>query len=113
MAITATTTNPAKLLLSLQQAIDDLSVETWEKDADSDFTPSASELKNRAWFRPRVDQTALTFRLVGPEKSTIDAALYGAYHGKMIETLLAHFPSQVSAVSATPTASPDDNFNPA
>ncbi|MCX6956600.1 MAG: hypothetical protein NTV51_31095 [Verrucomicrobia bacterium] len=113
MAIIATTTNPSKLLLSLQQAIDDGSIDTWEKDADSDFTPSAAEWKNRAWFRPRVDQTALTFRLVGPEKSKLDAAFYGAFHGRLIETLLAHFPTQLSGVAATPTVSPDDNFNPA
>lgn len=113
MAIVVTTTNPGKLLLAIQQSIEDLTVETWEKDADSDFTSTQSELKNRAWLRPRVDENALVLRLVGPEKSKIDAELYGAFHAQFVQILLTHFSAQISAIAVTPKISKDDNFNPA
>lgn len=113
MAIVATTTKPGLLLLNIQHAMDDLSVETWEKDAESDFTPTQSDLRNRAWMRPRVDENALVLRLIGPEKSKIDAELFGAFHGQFVQLLLTHFSTQITAISVTPGMSKDDNFNPA
>lgn len=100
MAIFVETPDAKVLLSQIKAAIDAGRVDTWEYDADGDFTHSAQQWIRKAWLRPTASSDGLRLRIIAPQGGTITNAIYGVYHGRFIEMLLTHFRSTVSSVSA-------------
>ncbi|MHB1528617.1 MAG: hypothetical protein ACYCXT_04160 [Acidiferrobacteraceae bacterium] len=91
MAIYFITETPKKLLAAYKKAIDDGHVSTWAYDTDGDFTHTADQWNRKAWLRPRVqDGKVLTLNILGPKDATLSTTVYAVYHGRFIESMLAH-----------------------
>jgi len=101
MAVVVTTANPSSLLSAIKMAIDNDEVQTWSYDADGDFTHSVEQWARRAWFRPVVREESLVFNIIPPRTRTVTRAVYGVYHGRLVEMLLNHFDKRFTEVSAT------------
>jgi hypothetical protein len=101
MAIIVTTENPAGLLAAIRKAIDGGHVTTWSYDADGDFTHTPSQWAYRAWLRPSIGSGKLLFGIVASTKFILSDEVYGIYHGRYIEMLLAHFSDKFGNASAT------------
>ncbi len=110
MALIIETTRPQALLNSIKKAIDDKNVETWSYDSDGDFTHSPEQWKNKAWLRPIVVEGKLKFGIIKPENANVSKLIYGVYHGRFIEMLLAHFDSEFSLATATAQITKDDSI---
>lgn len=113
MSVTVFTSKPNALLTAIKKAIDDNKVETWAYDQDGDFTHSPDQWRQKAWFRPAVQQGMLVFGLLGPTDVTMTKTIYGVYHGRFIEMLLAHFDADFGNVSATALGDSFDSFKTA
>ena len=102
MAIHFRTTTPKKLLAEFKTAIDEGKVVTWGYDTDGDFTHTAQQWKSRAWLRPKVTAgVELIFTIVKPQNSKISSEIYAIYHGRFIESMLAHCDSLFTEASAS------------
>jgi hypothetical protein len=110
MALIIETTRPQALLNSFKKAIDDKKVETWSYDADGDFTHSPEQLKSKAWLRPIFVEGKLKFGIIKLANTNVSKLIYGIYHGRFIEMLLAHFDSEFSLATATAQITKDDSF---
>lgn len=113
MAVMVQTTNPANLLASIKRAIDQGHIQTWSYDADGDFTHTPDQWRNQAWLRPNVVLGALKFGMLNNRNVKTTKALYGIYHGRFIEALLAHFDTNMSSIGATPMPVPGLDILPA
>jgi hypothetical protein len=101
MAIEVVTARPAALLSSIKKGIDENKIQTWAYDADGDFTHSAQQWNRQAWLRPSIQSGMLMFGIIAPKGKTISTEVYGIYHGRFIEMLLAHFDSSFSDATAS------------
>jgi hypothetical protein len=101
MAINFETSDPHNLLASFKKAINAKHVVTWSYDADGDFTHTPDQWKNRAWLRPVIYQGRLTMNLLGRKSVVTSKELYGVYHGRFIESMLAHCDSLFTSAIAT------------
>src|SRR5215469_419890 len=91
MAVYFETHTPKKLLEAYKKAIDDGHVTTWAYDKDGDFTHTADQWKRKAWLRPKVvEGKTLVFNVIKPKDETVSSVVYAVYHGRFIESLLAH-----------------------
>jgi hypothetical protein len=91
--ITFTTSNPQQLLSSLKEAIRKGHITTWS-DVNGDFTHTPSQWARKAFLRPTYYGNELRFAIIKPQGSTISTEVYAVYHGRFIETMLAHFDKQ-------------------
>ena len=107
MAIAFETSDPDRLLAAFKNAIDKKHVVTWTYDSDGDFTHTPSQWVYRAWFRPALFHGRLILNLLGRTDETTSSAVYGVYHGRFIESMLAHCDTLFNsgAASAMPTNS--------
>ncbi len=101
MAVRVFTDKPKSLLSAIRASIRGGSIDTWSTDADGDFTHSAEQWKNRAWFRPTVAEDRIIFNILGPRSKSLSRTVYGVYHGRLVEMLLTHFDEKFSRVSAS------------
>ena len=91
MAIYLVTDTPNKLLTAFKKAIDDGHVVTWSYDKDGDFTHTATQWKSLAWLRPSVvEKQRLVLNIMPPQSSKVSSEVYAIYHGRFIESMLAH-----------------------
>jgi hypothetical protein len=102
MAVTVVCNNPGQLLNEIKAAIASGVIQTWLLDNEGDFTHSPPQWKFKAWLRPRVAPSILTFNILAPTTEKMSKEIYGIYHGRFIEMLLAHF--DLKFVSATASA---------
>lgn len=93
MAVIVRTDHPAALLRDIKSGVRRGNIETWECDADGDFTHTPPQFSGKAWFRPKVDGDALVFHILGQKSMPMTKGIYAIYHGRFIEMLLAHFDS--------------------
>lgn len=96
MAIHFTTTSAASLLKEFDARISQTEakgkITTWKKSDDGKYyTHKAPEWANKAWFRPTIETTQLTFNIIKPQNSNISSVTYAYYHGHLLETFLNHF----------------------
>ena len=80
-------------------------------DDDGEFihvTPDRQWV-GKAWLRPQTISGVLFFGLVGEQGVKMTKAVYGVYHGRLIEMLLTHFDDDFSNVS--PTAQKDSDVD--
>ena len=101
MAIHFTTSNPSALLTALKAAVNAKQIETWAYDSDGDFTHTPPQWKNEAWLRPSVGTGVLTFNFIARNNVKTSKEVYAVYHGRFIETMLAHFDNMFSNADAT------------
>lgn len=101
MAVIVYTSNPSTLLQSIKSAISEAKVETWSTDADGDFTHSPEQWRLKAWFRPKIADDRLVFRILSPKNVRMSRVTYAVYHGRFIEMLLNHFDTKFQRAIAT------------
>lgn len=101
---------PNKLLAQVKKAIDDKRITTWAYDADGDFTHTADQWNKKAWLRPEVMADRLAFYIIRPKQATVSTTVYAIYHGRFIETMLAHCDDSFSIARATSLPSENDNL---
>jgi len=111
MAIFVFTGSPQVVWEKIRAAIGQGRIETWEIDTDNDLTHSPPQWKNKAWFRCYVNNDKLSFALFGVKGIAMTKVVYGVYHGRLIETLLAHFDTEFSSISATASRAQIDRFS--
>jgi len=102
MALTISTTDPDGLLKAIKEGIEKRQIETWACDSDGDFTHSPVQWNKKAWLRPKSANGVLSLELVTLKDVKVSAEIYGVYHGRFIEMLLAHFGSKLTQAIATP-----------
>jgi hypothetical protein len=110
MAIYFKTRTPKKLLAAYKKAIDDGHVVTWAYDADGDFTHTADQWNRKAWLRPRIREAeALALNILAPQDSSISSKIYAIYHGRFIESMLAHCDKLFDDATATAMPAREDS----
>lgn len=112
MAVLVLTANPQALLTAVRKGIDDGAINTWNYDADGDFTHVTADKQwaGKAWLRPSLQQGVLVFGLVGQEGVQMTKAIYGVFHGRFIEMLLTHFDTMFTTAVASASAAKVDLF---
>lgn len=108
MAVRAFTDQPAALLTAIKKAIDEEKITTWSIDSQGDLTHTPTQWARKAWMRPKVLDDRLLFNIVAVKNQTMSKTIYGLYHGRLIEMLLTHFDTQITAASATALATSGD-----
>ena len=101
MAIYFQTKDPSALLNTFKKKIDDKRVITWSYDKDGDFTHEVPQWKNSAWLRPRINTGQLALFVVCPKERKITTEVYAVYHGRFIESMLAHCDSMFTGGTAS------------
>lgn len=101
MAVRAFTSDSRYLLLALKKAIADGTITTWQIDNDGDLTHTSAQWEGKAWMRPKVLEDRLLFNIIAPKDDGVSKAVYGVYHGRLVQTLLIHFDDQINTVTAT------------
>ena len=96
------TAYPNNLLSEIKKAIDAKKIETWSYDSDGDFTHTPEQWNKKAWLKPNTESGDLQLKLIGQSGVETTKEVYGVYHGRFIEMLLAHFGSEFTSANATP-----------
>lgn len=112
MALYFETSNPKKLLDEFKKAIKEGRVATWSCDKDDDFTHTPDQWKNKAWLRPKIEPSKLTFHILGPTNTTITSLVYAVYHGRFIESMLLHCDNLFLNGIATAYPAGNDSVSP-
>lgn len=94
---------PAVILAVLKRKIDNKEIDTWEYDEDGDFTHSAPQWKNKAWFSPICKDDMLEFRILGRKETKMTKMEYSVYHGRFTEMLLNYFSNCIVTFELTPS----------
>jgi len=102
MTVVVTTADAAGLLASIKKSIDDGHIDTWEYDKEGDFTHNPPQWINKAWLRPDVSSGVLKFSIISPKSGAPTQQVLGVYHGRFIEMLFTHFPTEFTAAAAKP-----------
>jgi hypothetical protein len=109
MSIRFETKTPQKLLDTFKKAIDDGHVLTWSYDNDGDFTHTTEQWKNTAWLRPEIVKgESLVMSIIKPTDKKITSEIYAIYHGRFIESMLAHCDTLFDSGVATAMVSDGD-----
>lgn len=103
MAVVVECLAPAELLAAIKDAIHNNHVTTWSYDSDGDFTHTPDQWENQAWFDATVEPDRLIFGIIPSTVFTLTDTVYGVYHGRFIEMLLAHLSDQFTTAAATAT----------
>lgn len=102
--ITFNSASPQQLLVSLREAIRKGHITTWSEQ-NGYFTHTPTQWAHKAWLHPSIQGSELRFAIIKPQDTNITTEVYAVYHGRFIETMLAHFDKQFSNgfASAMPT----------
>lgn len=110
MAIIFKTQNPEILLKDFKKKIDDGVIQSWSYDQDGDFTHTPDQWKNKAWLRSKIRSNELVFFIIKPINQGISSLVYAVYHGRFIESMLAHCDSLFSSANASAFPSENDQI---
>ena len=108
MSVHLVTPYPNSLLSSFKKAIDDGRIVTWSYDTAGDFTHVPDQWKYKAWMRPKVQNDRLILIILKPTNGKINKEVYAVYHGRFIESALAHFDTDITNALATPLPADGD-----
>jgi hypothetical protein len=102
--ITFNSPNPQQLLASLREAIAKGHITTWSEEGGY-FTHTPAQWARKAWLQPIPVAGELRFAIINSRGFNVTTEVYAVYHGRFIETMLAHFDRQFSGgfASAMPT----------
>ena len=85
-------------------------ITTWERSDDGVYYTHTSEnWRKKAWFKPSVETSRLTFNIIKPTNCDVTTPVYGFYHGHLIETFLNHFDHDFEKAEARALATSGDN----
>ena len=101
MAVIVHVQRPKALLAKIYKGIDDKKILTWGYDREKDFYHTPEQWSGEGWFRPTTAPDLLVFGLIGRKNTQMTKMVYGAYHGRFIEMLLAHFDNEFTHATAT------------
>ena len=102
MAVIVSSAAPQKLWAAIKTAIEQAQIETWEFDNSKAFiTHKAVQWAKKAWLKPSVSNTTLTFNIMHPRGAKISTEVYAEYHALIIRLLLAKYDQMFSNVTAT------------
>jgi len=91
-------------IAEFKKAIDDKRVVTWAYDQDGDFYHMPQQWREKAWLRPTIyEGKTLTLNYLTRTGTALKED-YAVYHGRFIESMLAH--CDVLFTNATATALP-------
>ncbi len=113
MALIIPNSNPQALLNSIYKAIDNKSVATWiyeDHDGTRYLTHIPDQWKRKAWLKGVIYQGELRFGIIPPKNTKVTKEIYGVYHGRFIEMLLAHFDGSFDRVTATTQPTTPDSL---
>jgi len=99
-------TNPQKLLDAISEGIAAGDITTWQETSQGSFTFTAA--KNKAWFRPSVEDKFIVFNIIRPKGGNVSKEVYAVYHGQFSEMLLAYFDARLSVSRLTALAAEGD-----
>lgn len=99
--------SPSFALSILKRKIDKNEIETWEYDEDGDFTHTAFQWKNKAWFTPTYKDDKLDFGIIGRKETKMTMMEYSVYHGRFTEMLLNHFSQYIVSFEVTTPYTPN------
>ncbi|EKS31078.1 hypothetical protein [Afipia felis] len=86
-------------------------IETWHQSDDGvSYTHKDKDWKERAWFRPRVENDKLTFNIIRSSDWDASAAVYSFYHSEIIETFLRYLDLRFEGAIITPRCSDGDEY---
>src|SRR5262245_30405500 len=108
MAILVGTATPHKLLGDIRDAVNKGEAPPWSVDTDGDFYVVGSSESDRAWLRPKVQESQLALFILAPRGVTLSRRTYAAVHANFIDMLLNHFDSRFAQVTATALPSRGD-----
>jgi hypothetical protein len=108
MSIYFKTIEPNKLLSAFKKAIDDKEVVTWSYDGAGDFTHTPPDWKFKAWLRPVVYQDQLVMNFLSRNDEVTSKEVYAIYHGRFVESMLAHFDHIFESALTTALATASD-----
>jgi len=101
MALLFKTNTPQALLNDFKKKIDEGHVVTWSYDKDGDFSHTPDQWRNQAWMRPSIDLGGLKFNMLGNSKKITTKAIYGVFHGRLVESVSTHCDDRFTDVIAT------------
>jgi hypothetical protein len=104
MAITVPTSYPKELLIRIKKDVAARQTDEWHCDADGDFTLADPQWHGKAWFRPYVKDGKLVFGIIPSTDPKMTNALFAAYHGRLLETLLGRYSHLFSETSTSDLA---------
>jgi hypothetical protein len=114
MAINFETSTPKKLLSTFKTAIDQGHVKTWAYDSDGDFYHTPDQWKDEGWLRPTVyEGKRLTLNFIGRSTKKTSKEGYAVYHGRFIESMLAHCDKLFTLAQATAMPTNSDSITTA
>jgi hypothetical protein len=110
MALLFKTNVPQALLNDFKKKIDEGHVVTWSYDKDGDFTHTPDQWRNQAWMRPSIDLGGLKFNILGNAKKITTKAVYGVFHGRLVESMATHCDDRFTEAVTTSRATNADTI---
>ncbi len=101
MSVQIITNSPSSLLTAFKKAMIEKRIVTWSCDSQGDFTHETNQWKNLAWFRPQIQSDRIVLNIIKPKNNNISREIYAIYHGRIIESFLAHFDESFKTAFAT------------
>jgi hypothetical protein len=110
MSIYVKCLNPRKLVNDINEAIKQSSIDTWSVDKDGDYTHTAKQWVNNAWFHPIIETDRVVFSIWGRVNVNLSIVDYAIYHGRFVEMLLTHFDQQCDSIEVSSLATSYDRI---
>lgn len=107
--LTLSAVNPQRLLDALKEGIRKGHITTWSEQ-NGYFTHTPSQWARKAWMLPSIYGSELRFAIVRAQGEPLTKEIYGVYHGRFLEMMLAHFDTQFSTGAATALATSLDRI---
>lgn len=109
MAIIIKTKATKDIINEIKTKIDQGAIDTWIYDIDGDFTHASEQWGAKAWFRAKVDDSIISFSIIGRKQAKLTIEEYSIYHGKFSSMLLTHFHNDIAKLEMTmPLQYPSD-----
>ena len=110
MAVLFKTNAPQELLSDFKKKIDVGLVVTWSYDNDGNFTHTSDQWRHSAWMAPSIDVSSLCFNILGHKSKITTKAIYGVFHGRLVESVATHCDHLFSEAKVTARATNSDNI---
>jgi hypothetical protein len=110
MAVLFKTNAPQALLSDFKKKIDVGLVVTWSYDNDGNFTHTPDQWRHSAWMVPSIDVSSLCFNILGHKSKITTKAIYGVFHGRLVESVATHCDHLFSEANVTARATNSDNI---
>lgn len=101
MAIIITTNSNKNIVKDIKTKIDQGEIDTWQYDSDGDFTHASEQWGARAWFRVHLNDSNISFTIIGRKQAKLTIEEYSVYHGRFSSMLMAHFHNDISKLEMT------------